>query len=142
MSEGKAKKGRGSTFTNVQKSGIATGELAGHKVTPRAKKFRPSRSKGKLGKRVKLVRDVIKEVSGHAPYEKRIIEILRGGGNNPGKRAHRFAKNRLGTHTRAKRKVENIAVVIAEMKRREAAEKAKAIAESKAKAEAAKAAKA
>ena len=40
-----------------------------------------------------------------APYEKRIMEILKGGGNNPSKRAWRFAKKRLGTHVRAKRKV-------------------------------------
>jgi len=33
------------------------------------------------------------------------MEILKGGGNNPSKRAWRFAKKRLGTHVRAKRKV-------------------------------------
>lgn len=136
----KSKKGRGSKTKNVTKTGIAYGDNAGHIVTPRAKLMKPSRSKGKLGVRIAKVRAVINEVAGHAPYEKRIIEILRGGGSNPGKRAHRFAKNRLGTHTRAKRKVDLIAKVIAEMKRREQAEKAKTVAEAKARAEAAKAA--
>ena len=123
---------RGRTTKNIQKSGIAYGALKGHIVTPREKKARQSRTKGRLGKRVKMVREVIREVSGYSPYEKRIIEILRGGGNNPGKRAHRFAKNRLGTQSRAKAKVEMLGAVIAEMKRREAADKAKASAVAKA----------
>lgn len=59
---------------------------------------------------------------GWAPYERRIMEILRGGGNNPGKRAWRFAKRRLGTHTRAKRKVSEMGEVIAQIRRTEAAE--------------------
>jgi len=54
---------------------------------------------------VKVARSVIRECVGFAPYERRIMEILKGGGTNPQKRAWRFAKNRLGTHTRAKKKV-------------------------------------
>jgi large subunit ribosomal protein L36e len=48
---------------------------------------------------------VIREVCGWAPYERRIQELLKGGGNNPVKRAVRFARNRLGSHQRAKRKI-------------------------------------
>jgi len=40
----------------------------------------------------------------------------RGGGNNPTKRAWRFAKKRLGTHIRAKRKVSEMDRVIAEVR--------------------------
>merc|ERR1712078_693726 len=55
----------------------------------------PASRKGKLGRRVKFVREVVREVAGYAPYEKRVMELLRVG------------KNRLGTHQRAKRAREN-----------------------------------
>ncbi len=45
-----------------------------------------------LSNRVKFVRDVIKEVSGFAPYEKRILELLRV---QRDKRALKFAKKRV-----------------------------------------------
>lgn len=54
------------------------------------------------------------------------MEILRGGGNNPTKRAWKFAKRRLGTHIRAKRKVVEMGDVIASAKRAEAQAKAAA----------------
>jgi hypothetical protein len=73
-----------------------------------------------LGDRTKQVRGLIREVAGWAPYEKRLMEILKGGGNNPTKRAWRFAKKRLGTHIRAKRKVAEMDRVIAEVKKQEA----------------------
>jgi large subunit ribosomal protein L36e len=79
-----------------------------------------------LGERTKLVRGIVREVAGWAPYEKRIMEILKGGGNNPTKRAWRFAKKRLGTHIRAKRKVAEMDRVIAEVKKQESQAKATA----------------
>jgi large subunit ribosomal protein L36e len=78
------------------------------------------------GQRTKLVRGVVREVTGYAPYERRLMEILKGGGNNPTKRAWRFAKKRLGTHIRAKRKVVEMGDVIASSKKAEAAAKAAA----------------
>ena len=88
-------------------AGIAVGINKGHivtKRTPIAK--RSSFTKGKVTQRGEIVRDVIKEVCGFAPYEKRIIELLRIGKD---KRALKFAKKRLGTHLRAKRKREEMA---------------------------------
>jgi large subunit ribosomal protein L36e len=68
---------------------------------PNKKKLaRPSRRRGHLSKRVDLVRQVIREVAGFAPYEKRIIELLRIGGSKESKRALKMAKARLGTHRR------------------------------------------
>jgi len=122
-------------------TGLAIGLNKGFIVTRRKPREKPSRRKGKLGERVKNIRGVIREVVGYAPYEKRVMEILRGGGNNPGKRAWRFAKKRLGTHVRAKRKVAEMNAVIENLKKIEAQQKAAAAAAAKAKAEAAAAGK-
>merc|ERR1712130_108790 len=88
---------------------FAVGLNAGHKVTPRQPKPRVSRMKGHLSKRTAFVRDVVKEVSGLAPYERRVIELLR---NSKDKRARKLAKKRLGTFGRGKRKVDEMTKVI------------------------------
>lgn len=75
--------------------GIAGGLAKGHVVNKRVQRERPSNRKGKLGSRSKLVRSVIRSVSGFAPYEKRVIELIKGGGVNSQKRAMRFAKKRV-----------------------------------------------
>ena len=63
----------------------------------------------RLANRVKLVREIVKEVAGLAPYEKRIAELLRIGKD---KRALKYAKQKLGTHIRGKRKREEIADIL------------------------------
>ena len=63
----------------------------------------------RLANRVKLVREIVKEVAGLAPYEKRIAELLRIGKD---KRALKYAKQKLGTHVRGKRKREEIAEIL------------------------------
>ena len=45
-----------------------------------------------LTKRVKFVRDIVKEVCGQAPYEKRMLELLKV---QKDKRALKFAKKRV-----------------------------------------------
>ncbi|KAL8971739.1 MAG: hypothetical protein Q9183_000913 [Haloplaca sp. 2 TL-2023] len=97
-----------------QRSGIAIGLNKGHKTTPREFKPRISRTKGHLSKRTAFVREVVKEVSGLAPYERRVVELLR---NSKDKRARKLAKKRLGTFGRAKRKVDELQGVIAESRR-------------------------
>lgn len=80
-------------------------------LTPHTAPVKPSRRKGTLAKRTAFVRDLIREVAGQAPYERRVIELLR---NSKDKRARKLAKKRLGTHGRAQRKIEELTNVIAE----------------------------
>lgn len=96
----------------------------GHTVTPHAVAARPSHRKGKKGEKVAFIRAIVRDIAGYAPYEKRVMEILKGGGNNPQKRAWKFAKNRLGAHTRAKRKVAEMQDAIAAAAKVAAARKA------------------
>lgn len=65
------------------------------KVTPRAPVAKISRTKGHLSKRTAFVRDIVKEVAGLAPYERRVIELLR---NSKDKRARKLAKRRVSLH--------------------------------------------
>merc|ERR1712098_898553 len=91
----------------VTATGLAWGPNKGHVVEPLPKRVKPS-TKRTLGVKVKLARDVVREVCGFAPYEKRAMELLSQGFD---KRALKFCKKRLGTHRRGKKKrseLENI----------------------------------
>ncbi|KAL2913776.1 ribosomal protein L36 [Polyrhizophydium stewartii] len=98
----------------AQKTGIATGINAGHITTRKHLAVKPVNRKGVLSKRTKFVRDLVREVAGFAPYEKRVMELLK---NSKDKRARKLAKKRLGTLRRAKRKIEDLSNVIAESRR-------------------------
>lgn len=98
----------------AQKSGIALGANKGHKVTPKEVKPKPSYRKGALSNRTKFVRSLVQEVTGLAPYERRLVELIR---NSQEKRARKLAKRKLGTHSRALRKFENMTTLIAESRR-------------------------
>jgi large subunit ribosomal protein L36e len=56
---------------------ICVGLDKGHKTTKNTPKKRPVSTKGKLTARNKLVRDLIREVAGFSPYERRAMELLR-----------------------------------------------------------------
>jgi len=88
------------------KTGYAVGMDHGKVVTKLEQKQRPSQRKGKLNKRVSFVREVIREVAGFSPYEKRTMELLKVGKE---KRALKLLKAKLGTHKRAKMKREDMA---------------------------------
>ncbi|KXS13505.1 ribosomal protein L36e [Gonapodya prolifera JEL478] len=96
------------------RNGLVVGKNKGHITTRRVPRAKPVNRKGALSKRSKLVRDLIREVAGFAPYERRVMELLR---NAKDKRARKLAKKRLGTLTRAKRKVEELSNIIAEQRR-------------------------
>jgi hypothetical protein len=48
-----------------------------------------------LSKRTKMVRDLIGEVVGLSPYEKRLLDMLKTGGVSSEKRMYKFAKRRV-----------------------------------------------
>ncbi|CAH0399570.1 unnamed protein product [Chilo suppressalis] len=103
---------------------IAVGLRKGHKttkisagrkgITDKAIRIRPARLKGLQTKHSKFVRDLVREVVGHAQYEKRAMELLKV---SKDKRALKFLKRRLGTHIRAKRKREELSNVLAQMRK-------------------------
>ncbi|KAM0953314.1 putative ribosomal protein L36e [Dioscorea sansibarensis] len=111
-------------------SGICVGLNKGHIVTKRELPPRPSSRKGSLlcqlfektSKRVQFVKNLIREVAGFAPYEKRITELLKVGKD---KRALKVAKRKLGTHKRAKKKREEMANVLRKMRSAGVSEKKK-----------------
>ena len=65
----------------------------------------PPASLGRLCTPVSFVRDVIKEVAGFSPYEKRCLELLKVGKE---KRCLKLLKHKLGSHKRGKIKRENL----------------------------------
>jgi len=107
----------------VQKTGIAAGLNKGFITTKHnKKKTKPStfRSEQRTHKRVQLVREIVREVAGFAPYEKRVLELLRIGSAATQKRALKFAKKKLGTHKRGKNKREEMQMALQAQRRKQA----------------------
>ncbi|KAI1260580.1 ribosomal protein L36e [Xylariaceae sp. FL1019] len=80
------------TETPAARTGLRRGINHGHKTTRRTVARKPSHTKGHLSKRTAFTRDIISEVAGLAPYERRIVELLRNGRD---KRARKLAKKRV-----------------------------------------------
>jgi len=64
-------------FKKLPRSGLRVGLAAGTKVTERVSAPRPSHRRGALSKRVSVVREIIRDVAGLAPYEKRIVDVIK-----------------------------------------------------------------
>ncbi|XP_013793853.1 60S ribosomal protein L36-like [Limulus polyphemus] len=78
---------------------MCVGLSKGHKVTKNVTKPRPSRRKGALTKHSKFIREIVREVCGFAPYEKRAMELLRV---SKDKRALKFIKKRVSSYKHIK----------------------------------------
>lgn len=110
------------------KTGIFIGRNKGFIVTKpdlsklqkKSLKQKPVSRKGKLSKRVKLIREVIREVSGYNPLERKMRELIKAGVASKEKKAVKLARRRLGTHKRALKKRDELTNLIAlERRRRE-----------------------
>merc|ERR1711944_125831 len=93
---------------------MVTGLDKGHKTTPNTLKPKPSHNKGKQTNHNKFVRDLVREVTGFSPHEKRAMELLR---ISKDKRCLKFLKKRIGNHIRAKRKREEMSNVLQQMRK-------------------------
>merc|ERR1719378_2016574 len=101
------------------KSGLARGLNKGFIVTRKELKPQPAQRRQKHAS-VALSREIIREVVGFAPYERRIIELIKIGSAATVKRALKLAKKRLGTHKRGKKKREEMVDAVAAMRRKNA----------------------
>ncbi|PRP84262.1 ribosomal protein L36, component of cytosolic 80S ribosome and 60S large subunit [Planoprotostelium fungivorum] len=99
---------------------LAVGLKKGFKITKRTESTRNVHKKGQLGKQTKFVRELIREVSGLAPYERRVVELLRNGLE---KRAVKLAKRKLGTLRRGKAKYTEIQDYIRKLREQRQADK-------------------
>ena len=101
--------------------GLAVGLNKGFittKISDKKKRERPVLRKGKLGKRVSLIRQIVKEIAGFAPYEKRIMELLKTGLAKDNKKALKIAKRRLGTILRGKNKRAEIEEIVRQQRKK------------------------
>ena len=91
--------------------GLAMGLNKGHVLT---KIEVPSNTKEKRPrKRVSVIRKVVHEITGHAPFERKVMEILKQSKANSQKLAYKLLKKALGTHRRALRKREELQTAVA-----------------------------
>merc|ERR1711890_54860 len=93
---------------------ICAGLDKGHKTTLNEVKKKPSNAKGKQTNHNKFVRDLVREVTGFSPYERRAMDLLR---ISKDKRCLKFLKKRSGSHVRAKRKREEMSMVLQAMRK-------------------------
>ena len=77
-------------------------------------------SSQRISQRVSLARSIAREVAGLAPYERRILDMIKTGGSAADKRIYKFAKRRLGSHKRALVKREDIKAVNSAQRARQA----------------------
>merc|ERR1711966_241352 len=110
----------GTVMPGVDSTGLAVGLKKGFLVEkcPASTKSRPRPSRErKQGKHVKFVREVIRELAGMSPLERRAVELLKNGRD---KRVLKLCKKRLGTHKRAKAKREACQILLRQTQRKAA----------------------
>eukprot|EP00928_Gymnodinium_smaydae_P044606 TRINITY_DN2974_c0_g2_i1.p2 TRINITY_DN2974_c0_g2~~TRINITY_DN2974_c0_g2_i1.p2 ORF type:complete len:112 (-),score=31.83 TRINITY_DN2974_c0_g2_i1:68-403(-) len=105
-------------YSKPAATGLAAGLNKGFIVTRRELAMKPSYRKGRKCARNVLVKEVVREVAGFAPYERRMLELLKIGSAATFKRSLKLAKKRLGTHKRGKKKREEMVEAVAAMRRK------------------------
>ena len=113
-------------MVKVTQKNIAVGLNKGFVTTPlkktekQAKRVKQARRKPVLGKRIKVIRQVISEVCGQSSYEKRVLELLKTGGMKESKKALKLSKKALGTHKRGKAKRESLLEMLRAQRKKQA----------------------
>jgi len=87
---------------------LAAGLVKGHVVVKYSSKIRTRSRSAKKSASTHACRELAREVMGLAPYEKRLLDVLKAGAGNVEKRMYKMAKKRLGTHRRAIKKRDEI----------------------------------
>merc|ERR1740115_80664 len=105
-------------YVKPESTGIAAGMNKGFIVTRRTLAKKPSHRNGRNCPRNKLVKEVVREVVGFAPYERRLIELLKIGSAATYKRCLKLAKHRLGTHKRGLKKRGEMVEAVAAMRKK------------------------
>lgn len=103
------------------RSGIFVGRNAGRQVTRPANmswRTRPVTRKGRISKRCKAVREIIREITGLSPLESKMEELMKAGEAAKDKKAVKIARHKLGTHKRALHKRDQIAAIIQAQRKR------------------------
>ena len=95
-------------FVGLNKGFIVTKPKDGD-ATFRKKK---SHAKGRLVGRTKCVREVISEICGLSPFERKMCELMKTGIVSKEKRAVKLARRKLGGQKRANNKRDQITKVI------------------------------
>ena len=95
-------------LANGARSGLNKGHITTKLVRPIRTNQRQALAKTKLA----AVKEVVLETSGFTPYEKRCVELLKV---QREKRCLRFAKRRLGTFLRGKKKREIMSAKVRQM---------------------------
>jgi len=93
-------------------TGISVGRV-GKKGFPTTK--RPKVQKTRKANKHRVVKDIVEEAIGIAPYEARLIDLI----EMSEKRALKFAKRRLGDLTRAKKKIRAVEDLKRRIRRRQ-----------------------
>ena len=68
--------------------------------------------------RNKLVKEVVREVTSFAPYQRRTIELLKIGPAGTSKRALKLAKKRLGIYKRGNEKRNEMSEAVSAMRKK------------------------
>ena len=79
---------------------------------PDAFKKDKSHRKGRCNARVAAIRDVMVEVTGLSPFQRKMMEMLKTGDSVKEKKAVRLARHRIGSHKRAQFVRDKIAKII------------------------------
>ena len=84
-----------------------------------AQKHQRSHRKGRLHPRVAAVRSIVSEICGLAPYERKMMEMIKTGNQKKEKASVKLARKRLGSQRRANRKRDQIVNYITAQRRRQ-----------------------